>query len=173
MTARRLALVASIISGISWLAWELSRLGWDDGASSDCVTSADYYNDATFALANTAAAVALASLFVLLRGAPRWIALTAAIGAVAFGIGNSIEHCVAEPFVLLYVTGGLTYVLASCVLAVGLLVSGQLRRWPGLLLAAAALGLMVGFERGGAAVAGVAWLAFGAFLALAQGGERE
>lgn len=172
MAARRLALVASIISGIAWLAWELSRLGWDDGASSDCATYAGYYNDAAFALANTAAAVALASLFVLLRGALRWIALAAAIGAAAFGIGNSIEHCVAEPFFLLYVAGGLTYVLAGCLLAIALLVSGRLGRWPGLPLLAAALGSMVlGFEGGGAAVTGVAWLAFAGSLALAQDGE--
>jgi len=46
------------------------------------------------------------------------------------------------------------YVLASCVLAAGLLITGQLGRWPGLLLGVAALaGLMLGgYERGGAAV---------------------
>jgi hypothetical protein len=146
-----------VASAGSWLAWDISRRAWDDGASSDCVTSADYFNDATFALANAAAAVALASSFVLLRGALRWIALAAAIGAVAFGIGNSVEHCIAEPFFLLFVAGGLTYVLAGCGLAAGLLVTGQLGRWPGLLLGVAALGLMVlDSERGGAAVTGVA-----------------
>ena len=118
-SARPLAIAASFISGISWVAWEISRRVWDDGASSDCVTSADYFNDATFALANVAAAVALASSFVLLRGALRWIALAAASGAVAFGIGNAVEHCVAEPFFLLFVAGGLMYVLAGCGLAAG------------------------------------------------------
>ena len=171
--ARPLAIAASFISGISWLAWEISRRAWDDGASSDCVTSADYFNDATFAFANAAAAVALVSSFVLLRGALRWIALAAAIGAAAFGIGNSVEHCVAGPFTLLFVAGGLMYTLAGCGLAAGLLVTGQLGRWPGLLLGVAALGLMVlDSQHGGAAVTGVAWLAFGASLALAASGER-
>lgn len=113
------------------------------------------YNDAVFALASMAAAVALASLFVLLRGAFRWVGMAAAIGAAAQGVGNSVEHCVAEPFFLVYVAGALTFALASCVLAAGLLVTGQLGRWPGLMLGAAALGLMfLGSERGGVAVTG-------------------
>ena len=112
-SARPLAAVASIISGIAWLAWELSRRVWDDGASSDCAAPADFYNDATFAVATVAAAVALAALFWLLRGALRWFCLAAAVGAAAWGVGNSVEHCVAEPFFLLYAGGGLMYVLAS------------------------------------------------------------
>ena len=174
-SARPLAAVASIISGIAWLAWELSRRVWDDGASSDCAAPADFYNDATFAVATVAAAVALASLFWLLHGALRWFCLAAAVGAAATGVGNSVEHCVAEPFFLLYVGGALMYVLASCVLAAGLLVTGQLGRWPGLLLGVAALaGLMLGgYERGGAAVTGVAWLTLGVLLALTNSGDTR
>lgn len=165
-SARPLAAVASIISGIAWLAWELSRRVWDDGASSDCAAPADFYNDATFAVATVAAAIALAALFWLLRGALRWFCLAAAVGAAAWGVGNFVEHCVAEPFFLLYAGGGLMYVLATCGLAAGLLVTGQLGRWPGLLLGVAALGSMVvDFEGGGAAVTGVAWLLFGVLFA--------
>src|SRR3972149_11689938 len=86
-SARPLAAVASIISGIGWLAWELSRRVWDDGASSDCAAPADFYNDATFAVANVAAAVALASLFWFLAGALRWFCLAAAGGAAGLGGG--------------------------------------------------------------------------------------
>ena len=173
-SARPLAAVASIISGIAWLAWELSRRVWDDGASSDCAAPADFYNDATFAVATVAAAVALASLFWLLHGALRWFCLAAAVGAAAFGVGNSVEHCVAEPFFLLYAGGGLMYVLATCGLAAGLLVTGQLGRWPGLLLGVAALGPgQLGFEGGGAAVAGVAWLTLGVLLALTNSGDTR
>jgi len=156
---------AAIVSGTAWLTWEVSRRLWDDGASSDCTTSADYFNDTAFALANLAAAVALASSFLLVRGALRWVALAAAIGAVASGIGNSVEHCVAESFFLLYVAGALTYTLATCALAAGLLITGRLGRYPGLLLLAAALGLLAfDSERGGAAVTGIAWLGFAALL---------
>jgi hypothetical protein len=173
-SARPLAAVASIISGIAWLAWELSRRVWDDGASSDCAAPADFYNDATFAVATVAAAVALAALFWLLHGALRWFCLAAALGAAAWGVGNSVEHCVAEPFFLLYVGGGLMYVLATCGLAAGLLVTGQLGRWPGLLLGVAALGsLVVDFEGGGAAVTGVAWLTLGVLLALTSSGDTR
>ena len=174
-SARPLAAVASIISGIAWLAWELSRRVWDDGASSDCAAPADFYNDATFAVATVAAAVALASLFWLLHGALRWFCLAAAVGAAAWGVGNSVEHCVAEPFFLLYVGGALMYVLASCVLAAGLLITGQLGRWPGVLLGVAALapGMLGGFERGGAAVTGVAWLTLGVLLALTNRGDTR
>ena len=173
-SARPLAAVASIISGIAWLAWELSRRVWDDGASSDCAAPADFYNDATFAVATVAAAIALAALFWLLHGALRWFCLAAAIGAAAWGVGNSVEHCVAEPFFLLYVGGALMYVLASCVLAAGLLITGQLGRWPGLLLGVAALGSwMLGFEGGGAAVTGVAWLTLGVLLALTNSGDTR
>ena len=173
-SARPLAAVASIISGIAWLAWELSRRVWDDGASSDCAAPADFYNDATFAVATVAAAVALASLFCLLHGALRWFCLAAAVGAAAWGVGNSVEHCVAEPFFLLYVGGALMYVLASCVLAAGLLITGQLGRWPGLLLGVAALGsVVVDFEGGGAAVTGVAWLTLGVLLALTSSGDTR
>ena len=168
MSAHTLAAAASIISGIGWLAWELSRRVWDDGASSDCAAPADFFNDATFTLATMAAAVALTFLFWLIGGALRWFCLAAALGAAASGIGNSVEHCVAEPFFLLYVGGALMYVLASCMLAAGLLITGQLGRWPGLLLGVAALGgsMLGGYERGGAAVTGVAWLALGVLLAL-------
>ena len=174
-SARPLAAVASIISGIAWLAWDLSRRVWDDGASSDCAAPADFYNDATFAVATVAAAVALASLFWLLHGALRWFCLAAAVGAAAFGAGNSVEHCVAEPFFLLYVGGALMYVLATCGLAAGLLIAGQLGRWPGLLLGVAALaGLMLGgYERGGAAATGVAWLTLGVLLALTNSGDTR
>jgi hypothetical protein len=173
-SARPLAAVASIISGIAWLAWELSRRVWDDGASSDCAAPADFYNDATFAVATVAAAIALAALFWLLHGALRWFCLAAALGAAAWGVGNSVEHCVAEPFFLLYVGGGLMYVLATCGLAAGLLVTGQLGRWPGLLLGVAALGsLVVDFEGGGAAVTGVAWLTLGVLLALTSSGDTR
>lgn len=157
---------AAIVSGAAWLTWEASRRLWDDGASSGCTTSADYFNDTAFALANLAAAVALASSSLLLRGALRWVALAAATGAVASGIGNSIEHCVAEPFFLLYVAGALTYTLATCALGVGLLITGRLGRYPGILLGAAALGLLAfDSERGGAAVTGIVWLGFAAVLA--------
>ena len=173
-SARPLAAVASIISGIAWLAWELSRRVWDDGASSDCAAPSDFYNDATFAVATVAAAIALASLFWLLHGALRWFCLAAALGSAAWGIGNSVEHCVAEPFFLLYAGGGLIYVLATCGLAAGLLVAGQLGRWPGLLLGVAALGSMVvDFEGGGAAVTGVAWLTLGVLLALTSSGDTR
>lgn len=156
---------AAIVSGTAWLAWELSRRLWDDGASSGCSTSADYFNDTAFALANLAAAVALASSSLLLRAPLRWVALAAALGAVAAAIGNSVEHCVAEPFFLLYVAGALTYTLATCALGVGLLITGQLGRFPGLLLGAAALGLLAfDSQSGGAAVTGIAWLGFGALL---------
>jgi hypothetical protein len=103
--ARSLAAGASIFSGIAWLAWELSRRFWDDGASSGCSTSADLFNDAVFALATIAAAIALGAFLWLLSGAPRWFTLAAAIGVAASGIGNSVEHCVAEPFFLLFVAG--------------------------------------------------------------------
>ena len=173
-SARPLAAVASIVSGIAWLAWELSRRVWDDGASSDCAAPADFYNDATFAVATVAAAIALAALFWLLHGALRWFCLAAAVGAAAWGVGNSVEHCVAEPFFLLYAGGGLIYVLATCGLAAGLLVTGQLARWPGLLLGVAALGsMMLGFEGGGAAVTGVAWLTLGVLLALTNSGDTR
>ncbi len=173
-SARLLAAVASIISGIAWLAWELSRRFWDDGASSDCSTSADFFNDATFAAATVAAAVALASLFSLLQGGIRWFGIAAAVGAAAFGVGNAVEHCVAEPFFLLYAGGGLMYTVATCGLAAGLLVTGQLGRWPGLLLGVAALGPMwLSFEGGGAAVAGVAWLLFGLLLVVMTNSERS
>jgi hypothetical protein len=175
VSARTLAVGASILSGVAWLAWELSRRFWADGASSDCAAPADFFNDATFAVANLAAAVALASSSLLLRGALRWVALAAATGAVATGIGNSVEHCVAEPFFLLYVAGALTYTLATCVLAAGLLLTGQLGRWPGLLLGVAALGglMLGGSERGGAAVTGVAWLLFGVLLVVMTSSERS
>ena len=164
MTARSQAAVASFICGIAWLAWEVSRRVWDDGASSDCASSAGVFNDAVFAIANAAGAVALASLALTLRGAPRWVAFAAAAGAAAQGSGNAVEHCVAEPFFLLFVAGAMAYAFGSLALAGGLLISGQLGRWPGLLVAAAAIGLMAGTDRGGAGVTGVAWLAFAASL---------
>ena len=173
-SARSLAVGASVLSGVAWLAWELSRRFWADGASSDCATSADLYNDAMFALATAAAAVALGSLFSLLAGTLRWICLAAAAGAAATGVGNSVEHCVAEPFFLLYVGGALMHFLATCGLAAGLLLTGQLGRWPGLLLGVAALGgSMLGYEGGGAAVTGVAWLLFGAMLAVMTSSDGQ
>jgi len=172
VSARSLAAGASILSGIAWLAWELSRRFWDDGASSDCSTSADFYNDGVFALATTAGAVALGSLSRSLRGTPRWFSLVAALGLAAGGVGNSVEHCLAEPFFLVFAIGLLVYVLASCALGVALVVTRQLGRWPGLLLSAAALGLNLSFERGGAAVAGVAWLLFGVLFAVMTSRER-
>jgi len=67
------------------------------------------------------------------------------------------------------------YVLASCVLAAGLLITGQLGRWPGLLLGVAALAgsMLGGYERGGAAVTGVAWLTLGVLLALTNRGDTR
>ena len=172
VSARPLAVGASIFSGVAWLAWELSRRFWDDGASSGCATSADFYNDAMFALATTAAAIALGSLFLLLRGAPRWFSLAAAVGVAAGGIGNSGEHCLAEPFFLLFAAGLLVYVLASCALGAAWVMTAQLGRWPGLLLIAAALGLNLSFQRGAAAVTGVAWLLFGVLFAVMTSSER-
>jgi hypothetical protein len=172
VSARSLVVGASILSGIAWLAWELSRRFWDDGASSDCSTSADFYNDAMFALATIAGAVALGSLSRSLRGAPRWFSLAAAVGVAAGGIGNSVEHCLAEPFFLVFAAGLLVYVLASCALGATLVVTAQLGRWPGLLLSAAALGLNLSFERGGAAVTGFAWLLFGVLFAVMASRER-
>jgi len=75
---------------------------------------------------------------------------------------------VAEPFFLIFVAGLMAYVLATLVLAVTLLLTGALGRWLGLFLLGTALGLMLGFDRNGAAVTGVTWLAAGASLALAR-----
>jgi len=172
-SARSLAVGTSILSGIAWLAWEFSRRFWADGASSDCSTSADFYNDATFALATTAAAVALGCLSRLLRGAPRWLSLAAAVGVAAGGIGNSVEHCVAEPFFLMFVAGMLVYVLATCALSVALFVTAQLGRWLELLFGVSALGLNAGSERGGVAVTGAAWLLFGVLFAVMAKGDNK
>jgi hypothetical protein len=169
LVARRLALPSSIAAGVSWLAWELSRLALDDGASSACATSADYFNDTSFAIANMAAAVVLLSFATLQPGASRWIGFVSGVGAVGVALGNSAEHCVAEPFFVLYVAGSLGYLLAGVAFGGVLLVSGRLGRWPGPAIAAAAIApLMLGYERGGAAIAGIAWLALAAFMMFDQ-----
>jgi hypothetical protein len=80
------------------------------------------------------------------------------------GVGNGLEHCVYEPLWLLYVLGALGLTLSAAALGLVLLVTGALGRWRGLLLVTAAVGLMLGFERGAAAVFGGSWLVFGATL---------
>ena len=163
-----------MMSGLAWLTWEVSRRIWADGATSACETSADYFNDTMFAVAQMAATVVFVLVSMRLRGALRWCALAAGAGAAASGIGNMVEHCGAEPFLLLYVGGSMVYVLASVALGVTLFATGQLGRWPGLLLGAAPLGsLMLDTQHGGAAVTGVIWLAFGLALLLTRDRDDE
>jgi hypothetical protein len=104
----------------------------------------------------------------MLLGRTRWLALAGGAGVAASGFGNVVEHCVAELFFLIFVAGLMAYLLATLVLAVSLLWSGALGRWFGLFLLGTALGLMLGFERSGAAVIGGAWLGAGASLAFAH-----
>lgn len=164
--ARTSAIAASTTGGSAWLAWELSRRTWDDGAASTCASAADYFNDTLFGIATLSVAMALFSISTMLSGGARWMALLAAIGAFASGTGNAVEHCAAEPFFLVYVAGSALYAVMSCVLAV-LLIRSELHRWTALFIGAAALGLMMfGSDRGGAAVTGVAWLACAASLVL-------
>jgi hypothetical protein len=80
---------------------------------------------------------------------------------------------VAEPFLLIFVAGLMAYLLATLVLAVSLLLTDALGRWLGLFLLGTALGLMLGFDRNGAAVIGVAWLAVGVSLALARVAKHD
>ena len=127
-------------------------------ASSGCATSADFYNDAMFALATTAAAIALGSLFLLLRGAPRWFSLAAAVGVDASGIANSVEHCLAEPFFLLFAAGLLVYVLASCALGAAWVMTASKPAVGPSPIDCRCARLELCFERGAAAVTGVVWL---------------
>jgi hypothetical protein len=80
------------------------------------------------------------------------------------GLANAVEHCAYEPFWILFVLGALGTMLASIALGAALLIWGALGRWRGVLLVAAAAGLMLGTDRGGAAVFGVAWTILGVSL---------
>lgn len=159
--------VTAISAGALWLIWEGIRLSWTDAANSDCSTPADIASDTAFAAGGLAVAAALFGLATRLSGIPRWLAIAAAVGAATMGVANGVEHCAYEPFWLLYVFGALGLVLSTVALGLGLLVTGAMGRWRGLLLVAAALGLMMlGFDRGGTAVFGAAWIVFGLTLLL-------
>jgi hypothetical protein len=159
--------VTAISAGAAWLVWEGIRLSWTDAANSDCSTASDITSDAVFAAGGLAVAAAVIGLATSLSGVPRWFVVVAAIAAATVGVGNGVEHCAYEPFWLLYVFGALGLTLSTAALGLGLLVTGAMGRWRGLLLVGAALGLMMlGFDRGGAAVFGAAWVAFGLTLLL-------
>lgn len=169
ISARPLAAGAAIVSGLAWLVVEFGGRAWEDNQSGTyCSTSAGYLDDTAFAVATMSTAIALLFISAMLRGRARWLAFVGSAGVAASGFGNAVEHCVAEPFFLIFVAGLMAYLLATLVLAVTLLLTGALGRWLGLFLLGTALGLMLGFDRSGAAVIGVAWLAAGASLAIAR-----
>jgi hypothetical protein len=153
------ATAAAAASGLAWLSYELvGRIWSDDSSESYCDSAADHIGDTAFAMATTMTAIALLSFFNLLRGRARWLALAGAAGVAASGYGNAVEHCVAEPFFVFFVGGLMVYLLITSLLGVVLLRTGELSRWIGLFFVVSALGLMLGLERGGAAVVGAGWL---------------
>ena len=153
--------VTAISAGAAWLIWEGIRLSWTDPANSNCSTPADIASDAVFAAGGLAVALALFGLATQLSGVPRWLAIAGAVAAATMGVANGVEHCAYEPFWLLYVFGAIGMVLSTAALGLGLVVTGAMGRWRGLLLVGAALGLMLGSDRGGAAAFGAAWVVFG------------
>ena len=165
---RRTATAAIAIgAGTTWLIWEGIRLSWTDAANSNCSTASDIAGDVVFAAGGLAVAVALFGLATQMSGIRRWLAIAGAVAAATMGVANGVEHCAYEPFWILYVFGATGMVLSTAALGLGLLVTGGLGRWRGLLLVAAALGLMMlGFDRGGAAVFGAALVVFGLTLLL-------
>ena len=119
-----------------------------------------------FAADGLAVAAALFGLATQMSGFRRWLAIAAAASSATMGLANGVEHCTYEALSLLYVFGGLALVLSTAMLGLGLLVTGGLGRWRGLLLVAGAVGLMLGADRGGTAVFGAAWIVFGLTLLL-------
>jgi len=151
--------------GAAWLLWEGLRLSGENVASYTCSSASAYAADATFASAGLLVAGACFGLSARLSGRPRWVAILAAAASAVMGLANGLEHCAYEPLWLLYVLGALGLTLSTAALGLVLLVTGALGRWRGLLLVTAAVGLMMlGFDRGAAAVFGGSWLVFGATL---------
>jgi len=153
--------VTAISAGAAWLIWDGIRVFWTDAANSNCSTPADIAGDAMFAIGGLAVAAAMIGLATCLSGVPRWFAIVAAVAAATMGLANGVEHCAYEPFWLLYVFGAIGMVLSTAALGLGLVVTGAMGRWRGLLLVGAALGMMLGSDRGGAAAFGAAWVVFG------------
>ena len=153
--------VTALGAGAAWLIWDGIRLFWTDAANSNCSTPADIASDAVFAAGGLAVAAALIALATCVSGIWRWLAIAGAVAAATMGVANGVEHCAYEPFWLLYVFGAIGMVLSTAALGLGLVVTGAMGRWRGLLLVAAALGMMLGADRGGAAAFGAAWVVFG------------
>jgi hypothetical protein len=156
--------VAAFTAGAFWLAWEATRRWWSDGASSTCSSTGEVVADSIFLIAAIAGACAFFVLSVASSGFPRRPAVLCGAASLAVGIGNTLEHCAAEPFFLLYVLGGMGLLAGSAVLAVSLLIR---RPWqlgplaPVCLFVAGWGGLMVDYEHGGAVLIAVGWIAFG------------
>jgi hypothetical protein len=164
---RTIATAAATAAGLAWMSVEIVGRVWSDSSSeSFCDSRADYAFDAAFSIAGTMTGIALLSVFGLLGGRIRWLALAGGVGITASGYGNAVEHCVAEPFFLLFLGGAMAYVLTTTLLGIALLRNGELGRWSGVCLVVAALGLMLGFDRGGPAITGAGWLALAASIAL-------
>lgn len=163
MERERLAAAAGFGAGVLWFAWEATRRWWSDGTSSDCASAGEFAADALFLAALLAGAVAFLALFRLLDSPARIAAAVCAVASVMHGGGNMIEHCVAEPFFIVYVLGGMALVVGASVLAVMLLVR---RPWrlgpiaPVCLFVAAVGGLVLSHDRGGAALMAMGWVAF-------------
>ena len=123
------------------------------------------FSDAAFALANLSVAAALFLLFSVLHGASRWFALMASVASALLATGNTLEHCVAEPFSLMYILAAMILAVTLVGTSVTLLLSRQLRWWQAALPAlSVVLGLMLSYEHGGAALTGLSWLAFRASM---------
>ena len=156
----------AIGAGAAWLIWDGIRVFWTDASASGCSSPSEFAGDAMFAIGGLAVAAAMIGLATCLSGVPRWFAIVAAVAAATMGVANGVEHCAYEPVSLLYVFGAMGTFLSTVALGVALLVTGALGRWRGLLLIAAAVGLMLGTDRGGTAVFGAAWIVFGLTLLL-------
>lgn len=167
MRSERMTAIAAFTAGAFWLAWEATRRWWSDGASSTCSSAGEVVADSIFLAAAIAGACAFFVLAVALSGFPRRPAALCGVASLAVGIGNTLEHCAAEPFFLLYVLGGVGLLLGSAVLVLSLLIR---RPWqlgplaPVCLFVAGWGGLMVDYEHGGASLIAAGWIAFAAIV---------
>jgi hypothetical protein len=171
--SRPVVAMSAVSAGCGWLVWEGLRRTWDGSTGADCSSAAEYTGDAVFAGAALLVALTMLGLGGRLSGVGRWCALASAAGAAMMGLGNAVEHCAAEPFFIVYVAGAMLMFLATAALGVVALVIRQgrtLGRWRGVLLIVAAFALWLSFDRGGAALLGLAWIAFG--VSLMVGGEE-
>jgi hypothetical protein len=164
---------AGAVGGALWLAWDSVGRVWHGLDGSDCSSAAEYSGDILFALAGLFVGAALVGLAAYVPGSLRWVAAIGGAASAVEGLANGVEDCAAEPFFLLYVAGATVNAFAVLVLGVGIMVTGALGRWRGALLVAGALGVMQGFERGGGALFGGAWLVFALslFVGQSEGGD--